>query len=83
MLKIISRYNCFFRSRTGFVNVYGSDATECSSDYASNTVPRPLKALDNLTTAISCLRFNHDSQLLAVASHTKKDQMRLVCTVQP
>jgi hypothetical protein len=41
--------------------------------------PRPLKAIGNLTTPISTLRFNHDSQLLAMASSAKKDQMRLVC----
>lgn len=65
-----------YRSKTGFVNVYGSNAFE-SSLTASN--PKPLKALGNLTTSVSCLRFNHDSQMLAIASHAKKDQMRLVC----
>ncbi|KAF9231599.1 WD40-repeat-containing domain protein [Melanogaster broomeanus] len=32
----------------------------------------------NLTTNISCLRYNHDSQLLAISSNVKKDQMRLI-----
>lgn len=36
------------------------------------------KAIGNLTTAISSMRFNHDAQLLAIASDAKKDQMRLV-----
>jgi len=37
-----------------------------------------LKAIGNLTTSISALRFNHDSQLLAITSKTQKDQMRLI-----
>lgn len=40
--------------------------------------PSHLKALDNLTTAITTMRFNHDSQLLAIASRDKADQMRMV-----
>ncbi|KAI0666186.1 WD40-repeat-containing domain protein [Trametes maxima] len=59
-------------SRMGIVNIYGPDASSADR-------PRPLKALENLTTAITSLRFNHDSQLLAVASNVKKDQMRMVC----
>lgn len=40
--------------------------------------PKPLKTLGHLTTNISCLSYNHDAQLLAMASNVKKDQMRLV-----
>lgn len=58
----------------GLVNVYGHDAMSTYSDSA----PKELKMLGNLTTSISTLRFNHDSQLLAMASDDKKDQMRLV-----
>jgi len=61
-------------SKTGLVNVYGSDA----STSTAATTPKPLKTIGNLTTSISSLRFNHDSQLLAIASNYKKDQMRLV-----
>ncbi|CDO70967.1 hypothetical protein BN946_scf184829.g76 [Trametes cinnabarina] len=61
------------RSRTGIVNVYGSDAASASVER-----PKPLKALGNLTTSITSLKFNHDSQLLAMASNVKKDQMRLI-----
>jgi U3 small nucleolar RNA-associated protein 18 len=45
---------------------------------AKATIPKPLKSIGNLTTSISTVWFNHDSQLLAVASKTNKDQMRLV-----
>ncbi|KAI0063229.1 WD40 repeat-like protein [Artomyces pyxidatus] len=61
-------------SRSGIVNVYGSDAASSSG----GDHPKPLKAIGNLTTSISSVRFNHDSQLLAIASNTKKDQMRLI-----
>ena len=45
--------------------------------------PKPLRTLENLTTSITSLRFNHDSQLLAIASSAKKDQMRMVCASSP
>lgn len=61
------------------MNVYGSDAVGSSHDGK----PKTLKALGNLTTSITSLRFNHDSQLLAIASNVKKDQMRLVCICSP
>jgi len=32
-----------------------------------------------LTTSATTMRFNHDSQLLALASKTNKDQLKLVC----
>lgn len=59
------------------MNVYGADAV---SSLASNT-PKPLKSIGNLTTSITSMRFNPDSQLLALASNTKKDQMRMVQTI--
>ncbi|KAH9947370.1 WD40 repeat-like protein [Amylocystis lapponica] len=61
-------------AKTGLVNVYGPDGVSSSG---SNR-PKPLKTIGNLTTSITSLRFNHDSQLLAVASNTKKDQMRMI-----
>jgi len=62
-------------SQSGIVNVYGSNA---SSSWSNTNRPKPLKSIGNLTTSISAVQFNHDSQLLAIASKTKKDQMRLV-----
>ncbi|THH10581.1 hypothetical protein EW145_g1239 [Phellinidium pouzarii] len=61
-------------SKSGLVNVYGEDA----SISTWSATPKASKTLQNLTTSISTLRFNHDSQLLAIASKVKKDQMRLV-----
>ncbi|KAL5534753.1 hypothetical protein ACEPAG_1217 [Sanghuangporus baumii] len=62
-------------SKSGLVNVYGEDALLSTSSSLSS---KPRKTLQNLTTSISTLRFNHDSQVLAMASGVKKDQMRLV-----
>lgn len=39
---------------------------------------QPLKALMNLTTTVDSLAFNHDCQILAMASRMKKDSLRLV-----
>jgi hypothetical protein len=65
------------RSKSGIVNVYGPDA----SSWSKSDRPKPLKAIGNLTTSISAVRFNHDSQLFAIASKAQKDQMCLVWLV--
>ncbi|KAF5376864.1 hypothetical protein D9615_007267 [Tricholomella constricta] len=65
-------------SNTGYVNVYGRDSfasTPAAHDLGN---PKPLKSIANLTTAISSIRFNHDAQLMAVASQEKKDAIRLI-----
>lgn len=59
-------------SNIGLVNVYNARSL------GGDSKPKPLKTLGNLTTNISCLRYNHDSQLLAMASNVKRDQLRLV-----
>jgi len=61
-------------STTGLVNLYGSESTTASTSGA----PKPLKTIGNLTTSISTMRFNHDAQILALASKTKKDQLKMV-----
>lgn len=60
-------------SKSGIVNLYGSNVT---SGNTTNT--KPLKAFGNLTTAISCLDVNHNSEMMVMASSIKKDQLRLV-----
>ncbi|KAG9104678.1 hypothetical protein FRC06_000064 [Ceratobasidium sp. 370] len=62
-------------SKSGIVNVYDAPSTRSPSD-----LPVPLKTLPHLTTAVTSLRFNHDAQILASASKTKKDQLKLVHT---
>ncbi|KAJ3163920.1 U3 snoRNP protein [Geranomyces variabilis] len=59
-------------SDSGVVNLY----TQASALASSN--PAPEKAIYNLTTSVSRLRFNHDAQILAMASKDKKDSLRLL-----
>ncbi|KAJ7914868.1 WD40-repeat-containing domain protein [Mycena leptocephala] len=65
-------------SNTGLVNVYGSDSFEHGDAASFTTQPKPVKTIGHLTTAISTLRFNHDAQVMAVASRDKKDALRLI-----
>eukprot|EP00124_Ichthyophonus_hoferi_P004199 Ihof_evm1s436 gene=Ihof_evmTU1s436 len=58
-------------SDAGVVNIY--DVNTCMASEA----PKPLKAVMNLTTRIDCLRFNHDTQILAASSHEKKDALKM------
>lgn len=51
-------------------------ASGTSASAAAGTKPR--KAVMNLTTAIDALAFNHDGQLMALASHRLQDQLRLL-----
>ena len=59
-------------SSSGIVNLYSREVSQSSSS------PEPLRAIDNLTTPISALKFNPDSQILAIASKYKKDAFKLV-----
>eukprot|EP00731_Ephydatia_muelleri_P030782 Em0022g296a len=64
---------------SGVVNVY--DAERCFKEER----PKPLKSIMSLTTPIKCTKFNPSSEVLVIASHEKKDALRLVhttsCTV--
>ncbi|KAJ3043250.1 U3 snoRNP protein [Rhizophlyctis rosea] len=61
-------------SSAGIVNLY------TTTQALSSPTPTPTKAIANLTTAISNLTFSPDSQILALASRTKKDALRLFHT---
>ncbi|KAJ6612263.1 WD40-repeat-containing domain protein [Mycena sp. CBHHK59/15] len=65
-------------SNTGLVNVYGSESFRHEDTASFTAQPNPIKTIGHLTTAISTLRFNHDAQVMAVASKEKKDAMRLI-----
>ncbi|KAL6066883.1 U3 snoRNP protein [Balamuthia mandrillaris] len=54
-------------SESGVVNIYNSNDTQ------QNAHPKPLKAIMNLTTSTNVLKFNSDSQLLAMTSRQKRD----------
>jgi U3 small nucleolar RNA-associated protein 18 len=70
-------------SRSGVVNVYGADeaferTTAKSVDSTTDIERKPLKAIMNLTTAATTLRFNPSGELLAAASRSEKDSLKLV-----
>ncbi|KAI9720642.1 MAG: hypothetical protein M1812_002822 [Candelaria pacifica] len=65
-------------SSSGIINIY--DRRSWLSNNESDGIPinpKPTKSFSQLVTAISCLTFSNDGQLLAVASRWKKDSLRL------
>jgi U3 small nucleolar RNA-associated protein 18 len=58
-------------SESGVVNIYHGATDE-------NRGAAPLKCLMNLTTPVETLQFNHDGQLLAMASRWSKNALRIV-----
>uniref|UniRef100_A0AAV1U6W2 U3 small nucleolar RNA-associated protein 18 homolog n=1 Tax=Peronospora matthiolae TaxID=2874970 RepID=A0AAV1U6W2_9STRA len=57
-------------SKSGVVNIY---------DNAGPTaMPKPRKALMHLTTQVDCLQFNASSEILAMASTSTKNSLKLV-----
>lgn len=75
-------------SSSGIVNMYdrrawseNDPATTGNNDIANGGIPKtpkPLRALDNLTTPVSHLQFSPDGQMLAMASRWKTAALRLV-----
>ena len=63
--------------RSGMVNVY--DVYNLNQAGSSSVAAvKPVKVLSNLTTGITSVKFNHDSQLLSMSSLDKSDAIRLV-----
>ncbi|KAG8079824.1 hypothetical protein GUJ93_ZPchr0007g3342 [Zizania palustris] len=58
-------------STSGIVNVYKRD------DFLGGK-RKPLKTIENLTTEIGEMKFNHDAQILAISSRKERNGMRLV-----
>ncbi|KAF8293649.1 WD40 repeat-like protein [Clavulina sp. PMI_390] len=70
-------------SSTGIVNLYDSSASSPSTSptfSVGRETRSPLKVITNLTTAITDAVFDRSSQIMAIASRAKKDQLRLVHT---
>lgn len=79
-------------SSYGIVNMYGgvgTGATEssaldellttpASSTLADDVRMTARKSLGSLTTATTSIHFNHDAQLMAIASRHKKDALRMI-----
>lgn len=68
-------------SQTGIVNLY-DDSDWCTDENEEDRIlgieRQPLKTIENLTTSVSTMKFNPDAQILAIASDSKKDQLKLV-----
>jgi U3 small nucleolar RNA-associated protein 18 len=75
-------------SSSGVVNIYDRrawcehdpsvDSAKLDSNNGIPKAPKPLRALQNLTTPTSHLTFSPDGQILAMASRWKNNAMRLV-----
>ncbi|XP_047212174.1 U3 small nucleolar RNA-associated protein 18 homolog [Girardinichthys multiradiatus] len=59
-------------SQAGVVNIYSQEACLNSSN------PKPLRAVMNLLTSATSLRFNPTSEILAIASRVEDEAVRLV-----
>ncbi|XP_020769698.1 U3 small nucleolar RNA-associated protein 18 homolog [Odocoileus virginianus] len=59
-------------SNCGVVNIYNQDS--CLQE----TNPKPLKAIMNLVTGVTSLTFNPTTEILAIASESMKEAVRLV-----
>ncbi|EJT99024.1 WD40 repeat-like protein [Dacryopinax primogenitus] len=62
-------------ARTGIVSLYDSSAMNTGMGQGN---PKALRTVMNLTTRISCLKFNRSTEILCLASKDQKDQLRMV-----
>ncbi|GAB4827347.1 hypothetical protein Ancab_034234 [Ancistrocladus abbreviatus] len=58
-------------SGSGIVNVYNRE------EFLGGK-RKPLKTIENLTTQVDFMKFNHDAQILAVCSSMKKNSLKLI-----
>uniref|UniRef100_A0A9I9DMF3 U3 small nucleolar RNA-associated protein 18 homolog n=1 Tax=Cucumis melo TaxID=3656 RepID=A0A9I9DMF3_CUCME len=58
-------------SDSGIVNIYNRQ------EFLGGK-KKPLKAIENLTTKVDFLKFNHDAQILAICSRMKKSSLKLI-----
>lgn len=63
-------------SKMGIVNIYDDEGKY--QQQQQQQPPPFIKSLDNLTTSISTLEFNSTGEILAMASRSKSDALRLV-----
>lgn len=58
-------------SDSGIVNIYNRQ------EFLGGK-KKPLKTIENLTTKVDFIKFNHDSQILAICSKMKKSSLKLI-----
>lgn len=72
----IFKLSDLFSSTTGIVNVYETATVEL------NEAPKPVYTLDNLSTRIDFLKFNHNSEILSFGSSDKVSIYSEKCDLQ-
>lgn len=63
-------------AESGVVNVYNNRGAASSGSFASKR--QPVKSVMNLQTSADYVKFNHDGQILAMASRREKNSMKLL-----
>ncbi|KAK9146500.1 hypothetical protein Sjap_006403 [Stephania japonica] len=58
-------------STSGIVNIY-------NNEMFLGGKKKPLKTIENLTTSVDFMKFNHDSQILAICSRMQKNSLKFV-----
>ncbi|MED6216769.1 hypothetical protein PIB30_010797 [Stylosanthes scabra] len=58
-------------SDSGIVNIYNRE------EFLGGK-RKPIKTVENLTTKVDFMKFNHDSQILAIGSNMKKSSLKLI-----
>ncbi|TKY71528.1 U3 small nucleolar RNA-associated protein 18-like [Spatholobus suberectus] len=58
-------------SDSGIVNIYNRE------EFLGGK-RKPVRTIENLTTKVDFMRFNHDSQILAICSSMKKSSLKLI-----
>lgn len=61
-------------SDSGVVNLYTYSNIHSQTSQSLS----PLKSFMNLSTAIHTIQFNHDSNIMAIASNTKRDALKMI-----
>lgn len=69
-------------SESGVVSVYDEHLAKLTGDAPGDAAQiasiSPRKTIDNLKTRVSSMKWNHDGSILALASRSVKDALRLV-----
>jgi U3 small nucleolar RNA-associated protein 18 len=63
---------------TGVVNIYDRNSGGSEGPGQETRTAKPVKELMHLTTAVDSMKFNHDQQILAMASSKERDSLKLV-----
>ncbi|KAJ2057796.1 U3 snoRNP protein [Coemansia sp. S146] len=65
---------------SGVVNIYDTNSVAASQAASGSSMfnVKPFKSVNNLTTSIRGVKFNHSSEILGIFSRHKADQLKLV-----